>query len=74
MKTLLISCVLVVTSCLTNGVSADATLPQEITKHLAPQGQIVQSRNQIGRPLKTISRRARSSLMVLSKYEPSRSA
>jgi hypothetical protein len=42
MKTLLISCVLVVTSCLTNGASADATPPQEITKHFAPEGQIVQ--------------------------------
>jgi hypothetical protein len=42
MKTLLISCVLAVTSCLTNGASADATPPQEITKHFAPQGQIVQ--------------------------------
>jgi hypothetical protein len=42
MKTLLISCVLVVTSCLTSGASADATPPQKITKHFAPQGQIVQ--------------------------------
>ena len=42
MKTLLISCVLVVTSCLTSGASADARPPQEITKYFAPQGQIVE--------------------------------
>jgi hypothetical protein len=39
---LLISCVLVVTSCLTSGASADARPPQEITKYFAPQGQIVE--------------------------------